>query len=141
MDKKDFILIGLAPANQEIHTPVQVQKLFFLLEKNLLKLIKEPLFDFKPYNYGPFDKCVYESLEELANEELVELIHCNGWQNYRLTKKGQERADVLFDKLSDKEKKYIKATSEFVRRLSFSELISSIYKEYPEMKENSVFQE
>jgi hypothetical protein len=33
----------------------------------------------------------------------------------------------------------IKILSEFVRKLSFSELVSAIYKEYPEMKKYSIF--
>jgi hypothetical protein len=35
---------------------------------------------------------------------------------------------------------YIRQASEFVRSLSFTQLVSAIYKAYPEMRENSVFQ-
>ena len=34
---------------------------------------------------------------------------------------------------------YIKEVSKFVRALSFADLVSAIYKAYPEMKANSVF--
>ena len=36
---------------------------------------------------------------------------------------------------------YIKRASEFVRSLSFSDLVSAVYKAYPEMKANSVFRD
>jgi uncharacterized protein len=141
MDQKEIVLIGLAPAKGAFHSPVQVQKLFFLLDTIIPNDINGPLFSFQPYNYGPFDKRVYEILESLAKEGYVEMVRSNSWNNYRLTSKGQEEGEKLLNSLNEKPMKYIKAVSEFVRSLSFTELVTAIYRAYPEMRENSVFQE
>jgi len=141
MNKKQIILAGLFPANQKIYSPVQVQKLFFLLDKNIPQLINGPLFDFQPYNYGPFDKEVYRTIEELSEEGLTEIIPSSSRLNYRLTSEGQKEGEKFFNYLAPEAQKYITDVSNFVLSLSFSSLVSAIYKAYPDMRQNSVFQE
>lgn len=69
MDREDLVLACLAPAKGALHSPVQVQKMFFLIDRNISEDIEGPLFDFHPYDYGPFDKAVYETLEKLAQNK------------------------------------------------------------------------
>ena len=141
MDRQDFVLATLSPAHGATHSPVQVQKLFFLLDQNIPDLVGGPFFKFTPYNYGPFDRAVYDELEALAVQGYVELCSEGSWKSYRLTAEGQERADDLFSGLPDRVRDYITKASKYVRDLSFTQLVSAIYKAYPEMRENSVFQE
>ena len=141
MDKNQIVLAGLYPSSQEIHSPVQVQKLFFLLDKNIPKLINGPHFDFQPYNYGPFDEAVYRVIEELTQEGLAEIIPANSRLYYRLTNEGQKEGEKIFNSLTSSAQKYLSEVSNFVLSLSFSSLVSAIYKAYPEMRKNSVFQE
>jgi len=103
-------------------------------------LVEGPHFDFQPYNYGPFDKNIYAELMGLFSEGCVDVIPENTWLSYRLTEKGQELADKILGSFQEKAQKYIKVISEFVRSLPFEQLVTAIYKAYPEMKENSVFQ-
>jgi uncharacterized protein len=141
VNQTELVLAGLAPAKGGSHTPVQVQKLFFLLEKNIPETYNGPLFNFKPYNYGPFDRDVYLVLQKLEEEGLVDIDSQFNWRTYGLTVLGQEEADKIFNQLPKKAKDFIPAISEFVRGLNFTELVRAIYKAYPEMKRNSVFQE
>lgn len=141
MHRRDVILAGLAPAKGAAHTPVQVQKLFFLIDRSVAHLIGGPFFDFVPFDYGPFDRAVYDELEGLARDHLVDISLNNNWRTYRLTSKGQERGDQQLAGLNPGAKSYIERASQFVRALSFSELVSAIYKAYPEMRANSVFRE
>ena len=141
MNQRDIVLAGLAPAKGVFHTPVQVQKLFFLLDKNISDAYGGPLFDFRPYNYGPFDSKVYQVLEQLEKEGLVDIDLQYNWRIYKLTIIGQEEADRIFNGLPEVAKNFITDVSNFVRNLSFTQLVQAIYKAYPEMKENSVFQE
>ena len=141
MDKKQIVLAGLYPASQKNHTPVQVQKLFFLLDKNIPQLIDGPLFDFQPYNYGPFDKNVYRTIEELSEEGLVEINPAFSMLTYRLTSEGQNEGEKIFNSLDPVAQKYINEISNFVLTHSFSSLVSAIYKAYPDMRQNSVFQD
>ncbi|MGH2359352.1 MAG: hypothetical protein ACRDGM_02265 [bacterium] len=141
MDSKNIVLAGLAVGAGAVHTPVQVQKLFFLIDRNIPKLVEGPHFSFRPYNYGPFDEAVYRALEQLACEGLVELVPDYKWTSYRLTAEGQRRGEQLLASLPSDAVEYIRRVSDFVRSLSFTQLVSSIYNAYPDMRENSVFQQ
>jgi uncharacterized protein YwgA len=136
MNRRDFVLAALAPANGGTYSPVQVQKLFFLIDREAAKLTGGPYFDFRPYHYGPFDKAVYKELEALRDEGLVDI----GSRSYALTSTGQAQGMKFLDSLPKNGREYIIQVAAFVRRLSFSALVSAIYKEYPEMRANSVFQ-
>lgn len=139
MTKREVILAALAPAKGAAHTPVQVQKLLFLIDKEASHLVGGPFFDFTPYNYGPFDKRVYKEIEALAGEGLAVVNEEGNARSFGLTPTGQSIGDTLLNTLHPNAQKYIREVSEFVRRLSFSALVSAIYKRYPEMRVNSVF--
>lgn len=143
LSQEDMVLAALAPAEGAPHSPVQVQKLLFLLDRNLSPLLGGPCFDFQPYHYGPFDRSVYATLEGLAKQGLVEITQAQGnkWPDYRLTAEGQCRAVRVVDGLEERAQRYVQRASAFVRSLSFPELVSAIYKAYPEMRVHSVFQE
>ncbi len=140
--REEIVLAALMPGGGVPHTPVQVQKLLFLIDRNLALLIGGPKFKFEPYHYGPFDQEVYSTLQELAGQRLVEITRSNEgtWREYRLTPEGETRAAEAFAALDVRARDYIQRASDFVRRLSFTELVSAIYKAYPEMRERSVFQ-
>jgi uncharacterized protein YwgA len=141
MNKREIILAALAPALREAYTPVQVQKLMFLIDAKIPDLVDGPHFHFQPYNYGPFDKSVYDEIENLQKQGDIEFIFEQTWRNYRLTKKGQELGEKILASLDPKAQNYIERASDFVRNLSFRQLVLAIYKAFPEMRENSVFQE
>ena len=141
--REEIVLAALSPAGGVPHTPVQVQKLLFLVDRNLAPLIGGPKFNFEPYHYGPFDQEVYSTLGELARRGLVEITRSgNGnWREYRLTPSGQSGAKDVLARLDQRAQDYLGKASSFVRSLSFTDLISAIYKAYPEMRARSVFQE
>jgi DNA-binding PadR family transcriptional regulator len=141
MDRRNIILTAFAPADGASFTPVQVQKLLFLIDKEIPKLVGGPYFDFQPYYYGPFDASLYDELSMLESEGYVEVLPEQTWLSYRLTETGQKTGEELLNSLSPKAQEFIKTISAFVRSLSFSQLVSAIYKAYPEMKANSVFKE
>jgi uncharacterized protein len=143
MTKEAIVLAVLstsgAPRIQ--YTPVQLQKMFFLVDK-LGQKIGGPYFDFQPYDYGPFDKEVYEVLDSIIIKELAEKNRGEkGWNNYFLTEQGFEEGNKVLQQLPKPLQEYIAELSKFVRSLSFVELVSSIYKAYPDMKVNSVFKD
>lgn len=140
MDRQEYVLAVLAPARGASHTPVQVQKLFFLLDKEASHLIDGPRFSFEPYHYGPFDISVYNELNVLQEQGLVEAIDNGRWTSYRLSSEGQAQGDIALAHLPGAAQEYIAKVSDFVRSLSFSQLVRAVYAAYPEMKANSVFQ-
>lgn len=142
MKDRDVVMAALAAAKGATYTPVQIQKLLFLLDRKLVTELKGPYFNFEPYDYGPFDRRVYEVLESLENEGLVEIIRAQNlrWKKYRTTSEGQRKGEEILSTIEPGIAERIISLSNTVRRLSFGELVSAIYKAYPEMKVNSVFQ-
>jgi uncharacterized protein YwgA len=140
MERGDLVLMVLAAGEGAPHTPVQVQKLLFLVDRRLGPRISGPYFDFKPYFYGPFDREVYVELETLAGRRLLEICSEGTRRSYRLTSDGQQKGDRLLSELAPEMAPYLRSLSSAVRRLRFGELVSAIYRAYPEMRVNSVFQ-
>lgn len=141
IDRKALVLAGLAAGGECTYTPVQVQKLFFLIDRNAAHLLGGPCFNFEPYNYGPFDADVYRTLEGLQADGLVEIAKDGTMNTYRPTEQGKQEGEKALGLYDPKLSEYIKHISEFVRSLSFNQLVSAIYKAYPDMKQNSVFQQ
>lgn len=140
MNKRELLLVALGSGGKYSHTPVQVQKLLFLIDKNVGERIGGPVFDFAPYDYGPFDASVYEVLRELERDEFVSSSESTcGWKRHGLTDKGVAESGRLAQVADPMVIGYIKRVSAFVKSLSFPDLVSAIYKAYPEMKANSVF--
>jgi uncharacterized protein YwgA len=140
MDRSNLVLAILSASNGAAHTPVQVQKLFFLIDRKIPEFIGGPLFQFLPDDYGPFDKTVYRVLEDLSRQGFVE-IEQSGMKRYRLTSDGQQRGQHILNTSLSAVSSYIRDLSSWVRALSFAELVSAIYKEYPDMRANSIFRE
>lgn len=141
MTREDFVLAVLAASNGAAHTPVQVQKLFFLLDKKAARLLGGPYFDFLPDNYGPFDCAVYRCLETLSGVNLVSIENVDDARRktYRTTPEGQQQGEDSLADFAPEIRDYIRAVSDWVRKLSFAQLVSAIYAEYPDMKSKSIF--
>lgn len=140
-DRRSLVLAIMSPAGERRYSPVQVQKLFFLVDRNVATHLGGQLFQFRPYNYGPFDRAVYDDLEALSAQGLVELSRQQTWTAYGLTEEGQRVGKAVLDQLPPPVQAYAARAAEFVLALDFTQLVSSIYKAYPEMRANSVFQE
>ena len=141
MSKLDLVLVALAPGGGYRYAPVQVQKLIFLIDREIPTLVGGPHFNFTAYHYGPFDKHVYHALDELARAGHVDVDdEFSRRRTYALTPEGLNSGMTTLNNLHENAQAYIRSASNFVRNHSFSELVSAIYKAYPEMQANSVFQ-
>jgi uncharacterized protein YwgA len=140
--QREFVLACLATARSGSFTPVQLQKLLFLLDRNIGQRLGGSGFTFRPYHYGPFDRDVYTTLERLRDEGLAEIFESPGSvRRYSLTDSGMAEGEAIASEVDSRSQEYISAVGNFVRSHSFASLVSSIYKAYPDMKANSVFQE
>jgi hypothetical protein len=70
-EKNAVLLFALAAALEHSLTPVQVQKIAFLVSQEAKKLAPKPFCKFAPYDYGPFSPAVYTDLSKYAEEGLV----------------------------------------------------------------------
>ena len=141
LDQRDVLLLVIAAAEGKPITPVQLQKTLFLIGKANLTGIPTPLYQFEPYDYGPFDADIYRDAEELASNSLVTrgpAVHGN-WTDTLVNSDGQTEAELLQKDLSDPMTQYIQDLTEWVMSLPFSSLVRTIYEKYPEYRVNSVF--
>ena len=93
-----------------------------------------------PYDYGPFDSSVYDVLRGLEADRLVaSSTTSRGWKKYELTEEGLQLGGEVLAGLGPQASNYLKQLSAWVLSLSFAQLVSAVYKAYPDMKANSVF--
>ena len=141
MTRDELVLAAMAPGGGHRYSPVQVQKLLFLIERQIQPAILEgPHFDFRPYHYGPFDITVYSALGQLATRGLVSIDRSSEPRTFSLTPEGVAQGNDSLRQLPADTQDFFRRASEFVRAHSFSSLVAAIYKAFPEMRANSVFQ-
>lgn len=144
LDKKDWLLLVIAAANGESVSPVQLQKGLFLIGRNLEpgQLRSKSFYDFKPYDYGPFDSNIYRDAEQLQAEGDVVITapSTRTYREYVVTPAGLKKARAVKGQLDATTYDFLLKVVKWVRTLSFSELVRAIYRAYPEMKVKSVFQ-
>ncbi len=140
-ESREMILVAMAPAHCSPFTPVQMQKLMFLIDEELEEGLGRKFFNFRPYNYGPFDGDIYSCLDALVDSGHVELVPVFGqqWSSFKTTEDGQAAGERELNKLDPWVQDAIKIYSDWVQSLSFTQLVSAIYKKYPAMRVNSVF--
>jgi len=141
MNRREMLLAALASGSREEFAPVQLQKMMFLIDRNIGKALGGPFFSFEPYDYGPFDVDVYNEFSSIALEQLGEVSGYGSYRRYRLNDEGRSRAQEVLETLTPEYRQYIEKIAHFVQSLSFGALVSTIYKYYPEMKVNSVFKD
>ncbi len=139
--RQKVVLAALAADPGAKFAPVQVQKMFFLMDENIAKEFGRKHFNFEPYDYGPFDKSVYDELESLSRLGLVavENPESRAQRRYALSIEGQDLGAEALGSFSEKASEYVAQLSKWVRSLSFAELVGAVYRAYPRMKENSIF--
>lgn len=135
------LLAVLASARGEPMTPVQLQKALFLLGKRLPSVGGRPFYHFSPYAYGPFDPNVYTDAEVLAisGDIIIEPSEYGRYKLYRISEDGLRKDGQLG--IDEDDRRIIDDVVEYVTSRSFQQLISDIYRQYPEMRVNSVFRE
>lgn len=142
MNRSQIVLAALAAGGQNAgFKPVQVQKLFFLLDREGKHLLNGPHFDFRPYDYGPFDREVYDEIDALEAQGLVEVLSSGRYRMYILSQSGLEEGQKTLTEMTENARTYVSQVAKWVRELSFEQLVAAIYKRYPDMKVNSVFRQ
>jgi uncharacterized protein len=140
-NREKFLLSVLSLSNGGDYTPIQIQKLLFLIDKSVGSKVGGPFFHFEPYYYGPFDKEIYSILNRFKTLNLVDetVEGFNNLRKYKLTIDGQSIGSECKKDISSSSLSHIEKLNTFVRTVSFSQLVKAIYQDYPEMKVNSVF--
>jgi hypothetical protein len=141
MSKEELLLAALASAKGSSFSPVQIQKLMFLIDRRIGRDIGGPFFDFIPYKFGPFDKGIYDSLDSLVKEKLIAevLTKSSKWKLFKPTASGQTKGEKFLATFSRKPKLEVCDLSKYVLKMSFHDLVAAIYRDYPDMQVRSIF--
>jgi uncharacterized protein len=144
LSRHEVALVILSLANGEPFTPVQIQKALFLASDKARDAFRpDSHYNFQPYDYGPFDWQVYADVEMLERHGLAQIgLNPDGrWKTYAATGSGIAAAQRFSERLTPNQIEMLRRIVRLVRSLSFTELVSSIYRGYPEMQVRSVFRE
>jgi hypothetical protein len=142
MTRDELVLAMLACAGGRPYTPVQIQKAIFLVCQQMPELITGgPGFDFRPYDYGPFDADVYSVADSLQRDggAVIAPSPYGRWNTYAATDDGVAVGQEILAGLEADSREFLQRTSDWVRAQGFSSLVKSIYDAYPSMRENSIF--
>jgi uncharacterized protein YwgA len=144
LSRDEITLVVLALANGESFTPVQVQKSLFLASDKVATAFRhDSRYDFQPYDYGPFDRQVYSDVENLERQGLAQVNQQAGsrWRTYSASARGIAEGQRLAQQLTGEQRDILGTIVNLVRSLSFNDLVSAIYRAYPNMRERSVFRD
>lgn len=138
-----------AEEGETVEGRTRLQKMVFLLEKALEQHHRSPIdgpqYNFIPYDYGPFSKTLYDDLDYLCDEGLVEdseekLDNGQVKYEYEITDEGR---DFVKSQLLSADGEVIVELADDIRQefnhVLLSNLIDYVYSEYPEYAENSVW--
>lgn len=138
MKRPEVVLTAMAAGGAGAQfDPVRVQKLLFLVDKEIPQFVEGPHFGFKPYNYGPFDVAVFQELDALSMENEVCVNH-NRYRLYSLTDSGYARGAAMLSELPQEIARYLKDAAQWVLSRTFRQLLVAIYQRYPDMAVNSL---
>ena len=138
-DRSEVVLAAMAAGGVgTLFEPVRIQKLLFLIDREVPDAVGGPHFDFRPYHYGPFDRAVYDTLDALNETGQVHLREQPGRKTYSLTASGLDDGKAILMRLPAKIRRYFIEAARWVLSLSFARLLAAIYHRYPEMAKNSI---
>lgn len=141
--RQETLLVFLGSDGEQRLDPIRIQKGLFLLTMETPEewLPLEARYNFEPYNYGPYSAEIYQDLDQLVRYGYVEDIEIPGrsWKYYALTPMGLEMVQHVIEATDSRMAEYAARLREYVRKLSFSKLLTRVYERYPDYAVNSVF--
>ena len=159
-----FLLLLYAKNKEKIVGTTKLTKLLFLLVQTEVFKKFATEFDFEGYKFGPWSTKIFDLYETLADIGLVdkEIIEQEGHENdfdqnkigesnfypeekgisvYFLTKDGEKVAGVLYDRLTNEEKKALEKIKREFNNKRLGDLIEFVYKKYPIYTTKSIIKE
>jgi hypothetical protein len=144
LQREQVTLVILSLADGQSFTPVQIQKALFLASDKVPNaFLTFSRYHFQAYDYGPFDRQVYADAEILERNGLVQIDQQTGsrWRTYAASPTGVATGRHLAENLDPDDRTVLKRIVNLVRSLSFNDLVSAIYRAYPDMRARSVFRD
>lgn len=139
-----LILLAAFEGAPEGLDPVRLQQSLFLFSR-CPGVPPRSKYAFEPGVYGPVSDDLYEDLDRLAGERMLEPVPVKGahWSLYKPIDSTFERARRILrqaeaDDLVDATRQ-LAEIKQYVSRVGFGELLERVYTEHPEFAAASVF--
>ncbi|MCY4466737.1 MAG: hypothetical protein OXE46_14500 [Chloroflexi bacterium] len=138
LERIDILLRIIVAAQGDAVSPVQLQKVAFLVGQECPNDVPSDYYEFVPYDYGPFCKDIYQDVEELERRGHISISPSalGTRKEYRATFRSR---DIEFSHMPAPVAEYIAKAVEWAKPLSFGELVSAIYQVYPAYATNSIY--
>ncbi len=142
MERKHWLLVVLGAASGKPLSQLQLQKALFLLQQAFPERNWEDYYHFKPYKYGPFDQSVYDDARQLKGQGVVSITPTEhpSVEEYAITSDGMGAANGASAQLPARMAQFSYDLVEWIRGLSFADLVNYVYTHFPEYRENSEFE-
>jgi DNA-binding PadR family transcriptional regulator len=140
LERWDWLLLYLAyPGGKYEVDQLRAMKGMFLFTKDGPETVRN-LYNFSPYNYGPFDSAIYRDLERLEEEHLIRSEPTPGSNRriFRMTTDGIDRSQELATAVSPAAAKELQAIKNFTTNRSFMDLCDAIYERFPAFASRSL---
>lgn len=131
MNRTDYVLAVMAAARLPL-TSVELQILFFILDRKAGAQLGGPWFDFEGGGFGPCDQAVFDELQNLSEHGLASIDGPPGHHRYALACAGIGPGVEMMGQLSIPQ--YVGRIIEYLRSASFTTVLGAIYAECPEMR-------
>jgi len=141
--RQNTLLVFLGVNGEEKLDPIRVQKGMFILAKETPQdwLSSEARYHFEPYHYGPYSSALYRDLDELEQHGYIDktVVLGRSWDYYSLSSEGVRLYQEVSETMDPKAVEYSQKIREFIGKLSFRKLLTTVYEQYPDYAVNSVF--
>ncbi len=117
--------------------PVRVMKGCFIISQ-AGRPAWRTLFQFRPYDYGPFDTRVYNARDALLSDGLLRADRSGRYDSYTLTDDGEARISEITEELGQHDADWVRSIGRYVTSKSFSKLLDEIYIRWPDFTTQSV---
>ena len=113
----------------------------FLLSQMAKQYVGNEFYEFQPYLYGPYSRQLAADLDRLVKSGEIVANYTPGDRRveYLLAPEGFRRATEIKADTDPKAVAAVERTVEWVKAQTFSSLLASIYKSYPEYATRSIF--
>ena len=133
MNRMNWLLLLLG----EELDPIRIQKGMFLFAMES-GAPDEECYEFVPYNWGPCSFDIYDDLDSLHKDGLIERRPVPGksWSRYQASAAGEAAATAIEEEGSPYAK-YLDEIKGSIRTASFDNLLKRVYEKYPNYAVNS----
>lgn len=114
-NRDDIVAAAFAAAGPKLEfDPLRAQKLLFLIDQVVSGRIGGPFFNFRPYLYDPFDRVVYDAIQNLVAAAYAQTDTAGPYQRHVLTNIGYRHGVTVLGSLPNPVADYFGRTAMWV---------------------------